>query len=191
MAERRTEDQIIDQLVYAVACAASHYGPRLNKDGIASVRAAMRKLRPWWCDATFTCDMLEDDAHIDFDKRILWPDNWRKLEFFKTLAWYTDDQDDDLFYVNVTGPQALRYEIVRFVEKYNRNPIYLVTNVNGFPKFIMPDWQKIFIPNSNPIFVKNGYVGTIQLGCGLDDLSICTDGLFPPEDRFVLSDYLC
>jgi hypothetical protein len=76
----RTHAQILDEIVYAVACAAEHYGPGLSEDGLADLRALFNKWG-FWTDTSFRVDRCEDEPYIDFHERIIWPDGWDKLEF--------------------------------------------------------------------------------------------------------------
>ncbi len=80
MAER-TEEQILDQLVFAVAEAREHYGPGFNKAGLRYVRECLSALKPLWADATYRVDCYEDDLFIDFHHRIITPEGWDKMDF--------------------------------------------------------------------------------------------------------------
>ena len=65
MAER-TEDQVLDQVVYAVACAYRHYGPGLSEDGLRGLRALLRGFTRWTTDSSYRMDVHEDDPQADF-----------------------------------------------------------------------------------------------------------------------------
>jgi hypothetical protein len=84
MAER-TNEQVLDQLVYAVACAYRHYGPGLSPEGLMSLRAKLGEDGKWFTDASYRCDVYEDDEHVDFHTRILWPREWDKLDYQETV----------------------------------------------------------------------------------------------------------
>lgn len=66
MARDRTKDEILDQLVYAVACVARHYGPGLSAEGLADIRQKL-SLDNWWCDSTWRVDTLEGPGEPDPD----------------------------------------------------------------------------------------------------------------------------
>lgn len=66
MARTRTKDEILDQLIYAIACVARHYGPGLSADGLKHYRDLLAR-DDWWCDATWTCDVLEDEEEPNPD----------------------------------------------------------------------------------------------------------------------------
>ena len=82
MAER-THDQILDEIVHAVACLAGHYGPGLNERGLKAVRASLDQ-HLWFTDACFHVDCREDDPYIDFHQRIIWPDGWDQFDTLQT-----------------------------------------------------------------------------------------------------------
>ena len=74
MAER-TEEQILDEAVYAVACVARHYGPGFNERGLAHVRELLSQVN-FSTDSCFRVDVYEDDEFVDFHQRIVWPEDW-------------------------------------------------------------------------------------------------------------------
>jgi hypothetical protein len=78
----RTHDEILDEMVHAVACVVSHYGPNLNAAGLAWVRERLDFC--WYTDASFRLDMEEDDPYIDFHQRITWPDGWDQFDTLQT-----------------------------------------------------------------------------------------------------------
>ena len=78
MAER-SEDQILDQVVYAVLCAYQHYGPGFSEEGKIELRELLSKFTVWSMDASYKCDVCEDDPYVDFSNRIIWPDGWKKI----------------------------------------------------------------------------------------------------------------
>lgn len=82
MAER-THDQILDEMVHAVACVAQHYGPGLNESGLKMIRDSLNCLN-WHTDSCFRVDCYEDDPYIDFHQRILWPDGWAQFDTLQT-----------------------------------------------------------------------------------------------------------
>lgn len=82
MAER-THEQILDEVVHAVACVARHYGPGLNEAGLKEVRDNLNTI-PWFTDACFIVDCREDDPYIDFHQRIFWPDGWDQFDILQT-----------------------------------------------------------------------------------------------------------
>lgn len=65
MARNRTNEEIVDQLVYAVACVARHYGSGLSAEGLASVRKALEAEGPWNCDSGWRVDTMEQDYYGD------------------------------------------------------------------------------------------------------------------------------
>lgn len=79
----RTRNQILNQAVYAVACVARHYGPGFNDNGLQEVRELLSEM-PWDTDSSFRVDRQEDDPFIDFHQRIIWPEDWDKLEIEQT-----------------------------------------------------------------------------------------------------------
>ncbi len=79
---KRTHEQVLDEIVHAVACAAHHYGPRLNESGLALVRERLTDFK-FYTDACFCVDRQEDAQFIDFHQRIICPDGW-DLDTFQT-----------------------------------------------------------------------------------------------------------
>jgi hypothetical protein len=65
MARDRTHDEIVDQLVYAAACVARHYGPGLSADGLQAMRKSLDAEGPWWCDSTWRVDVQEPNYYGD------------------------------------------------------------------------------------------------------------------------------
>lgn len=74
MAER-TDEQLLDELVYAVASVVRHYGPGYNENGLKNIRKklSMIDIRT---DASYRVDMYDDDQFADFHQRIVNPDGW-------------------------------------------------------------------------------------------------------------------
>ncbi len=66
----RTHEQILDEMVHAVACVARHYGPGLNQSGLTHIRELLSQ-EHWFTDTCYRLDVLEDDPHVDFHHRIL------------------------------------------------------------------------------------------------------------------------
>ena len=81
MAER-THDQILDEMVHAVACVARHYGDKLNESDLKLIRDRLNL--NWYTDAGFSTDCRESDFYIDFHQRIIWPDGWDVLNTIQT-----------------------------------------------------------------------------------------------------------
>jgi hypothetical protein len=79
----RTSEQILDEMVHAVACVARHYGPGLNERGLAWVRSQLA-CSSWSTDACYIVDCRESDPHIDFHTRIIWPDGWDTFDTLQT-----------------------------------------------------------------------------------------------------------
>ena len=73
----RTQDQILDEMVHAVACVARHYGDRLRESDLKLIRDRLDL--NWYTDAGFSGDCRESDRYIDFHQRIIWPDGWDRL----------------------------------------------------------------------------------------------------------------
>ena len=92
MAER-SEDQILDQAVYAVACVARHYGPGLNEYGLAHLRECLSKL-VIFTDACYTVDVYDDDPYADFSSRIVWPSGWDKMDYDETMARMREGENE-------------------------------------------------------------------------------------------------
>ena len=80
---QRTHDQILDEMVHAIACVARHYGPGLNERGLTWVRNKLGE-RPWYTDACYSVDCWESDPYIDFHSRIINPDGWDKFDTLQT-----------------------------------------------------------------------------------------------------------
>jgi hypothetical protein len=80
---QRTHEQILDEVVHAVACVAQHYGPELNERGLAWVRSQLGE-RPWFTDACYQVDCREIDLHIDFHTRIINPNGWDRFDTLQT-----------------------------------------------------------------------------------------------------------
>lgn len=76
----RTKEQILDQAVYALQCVSCHYGSAFNEDGLQELRSLLAKM-PWYVDSGYICDVYEDDPNADFASRIIWPNDWIKLDF--------------------------------------------------------------------------------------------------------------
>ena len=79
----RTHEQILDQLVYAVACAYKHYGPELSAEGLVDLRQKLGD--HWFTDSGYTCDVYDDDPYVDFYARIIQPSGWKVLDFKETI----------------------------------------------------------------------------------------------------------
>lgn len=77
MARDRTHDEILDQMVYAVACVAYHYGPGLSGAGLRWVRKQLDREPQgdpgWWCDSSWRVD-IPDGEELDFCPEKLPPD---------------------------------------------------------------------------------------------------------------------
>lgn len=67
MARDRTNDEILDQAVYAVACVAHHYGPGFSAEGLADVRRLLTELGPWGCDSSWRVDIPEGEGEPNPD----------------------------------------------------------------------------------------------------------------------------
>ena len=80
MAER-THDQILDEMVHAVACVAWHYGPGLNESGLKEIRDCLNLQNT---DACYSVDCREDDPYVDFHQRIIWLDDWDQFDTLQT-----------------------------------------------------------------------------------------------------------
>lgn len=64
MARRRTDEEILDQMVYAVACVLRHYGPGYLAEGLKAVRESLKDHKTH-CDTCFTVDFEEPaDFHV-------------------------------------------------------------------------------------------------------------------------------
>ena len=72
MARERTDEEILDQLVYAVACVARHYGSGLSAEGLFNVRRKLAEDK-WYCDTTWRVDVLEglSEPNPDFYPSVL------------------------------------------------------------------------------------------------------------------------
>jgi len=75
----RTKEQLEDQFVYAVACVMQHYGPGLSQEGLQEVREFAKKMN-LHTDSTFNVDREEGDKFLDFHERIIWPEQWWRIE---------------------------------------------------------------------------------------------------------------
>jgi hypothetical protein len=83
----RNTDQLMDELVYAVACVVNHYGPMFNESGLEWLRKTLEPLRHHlWCDACYTVDVYPGDEYEDFHQRIIWPPGWDTISFSETQA---------------------------------------------------------------------------------------------------------
>lgn len=85
MARDRSKDEILDQLVYAVAAVARHYGPGLSTEGLRDIRKKLDE-DDWWCDARWRVDVLEggDDGNPDFCPSVI-PNDYYGLDFEETI----------------------------------------------------------------------------------------------------------
>lgn len=91
----RTPEQILDEAVYAVTCVHDHYGPGLNEHGLRELRKLLATHK-YFCDSGFICDVYEDDPHVDFHTRIIWPNHtYHKLQFKDIVAISKSSEDDD------------------------------------------------------------------------------------------------
>lgn len=72
MARDRSKDEIVDQMLFAVACVANHYGPALSPGGLVGVREQLAS-HNWWCDAEWRTATLEggQDGNPDFCPQVL------------------------------------------------------------------------------------------------------------------------
>jgi hypothetical protein len=73
MARERTHDEIVDEMVWVVACVARHYGPGLSTDGLVALRKTLSRFNNWYCDSTWRVDIPEGeerDFHELFDGQI-------------------------------------------------------------------------------------------------------------------------
>lgn len=90
----RTQDQLIDQMTYALACVYQHYGPGLNSDGLKDLRLEMTQLfskNKLFLDASYRTDVNENDPYVDFDQRILKPNGWYNISFDEFKQELNDD----------------------------------------------------------------------------------------------------
>jgi len=73
MATGRSHDEILDQMIFAVACVANHYGPALNADGLAEIRKLLGDSQQWWCGSHWLVDVLEggEDGNPDFCPKVI------------------------------------------------------------------------------------------------------------------------
>lgn len=76
----RTQEQVLDEAVYAVACVAWHYGPGLSKIGLQEMRKLLKSFN-FHTDSCFRVDVQEDEKHVDFRSRIIWPDGRDVLDY--------------------------------------------------------------------------------------------------------------
>lgn len=80
---KRSSEQVIDEIMYAIQCAVYHYGPELSEEGMTELRKALTKQIGGRTDATFAL-REEDERFIDFHERIIWPAGWTKIEISKS-----------------------------------------------------------------------------------------------------------
>lgn len=79
----RTRDEILDQAVYTVACVAHHYGPGYSDDGLQVLRESLDRLI--FCTDVSFRERYDHEPYIDFVSRIIWPEDWDKLDFEETV----------------------------------------------------------------------------------------------------------
>lgn len=70
----RTRSEILDEIVYAVQCAYTHYGPSLSRKSLSEIRIFLEVNFPPWTDASYLVDVEDDDKFVDFHNRIQWED---------------------------------------------------------------------------------------------------------------------
>ena len=89
----RTEEQVLDEVVYAVACVAQHYGPGLSEIGLQEMRKLLESFN-FHTDASFRVDVQEDDEDpVDFRSRIIWPHGWNVLDHDNVIAESKSDEN--------------------------------------------------------------------------------------------------
>ncbi len=95
MARDRSKEEILDQMVWAVACVARHYGPGLSASGLRGLRQELASSGPYWCDGEWRSDVLEGgkDGNPDFCPAILKPD-FAGLNFDETVKRSKTGEED-------------------------------------------------------------------------------------------------
>lgn len=88
----RTQEQVLNEVVYAVACAAQHYGPGLSEIGLREVRKLLEDFN-FHTDASFRVDVSEDENHVDFRSRIIWPDGWDVIDYNNVIEESKSDEN--------------------------------------------------------------------------------------------------
>lgn len=88
----RTPEQVLDEVVYAMACVAQHYGPGLSKIGLQEMRKLLKSFN-FHTDASFRVDVQEDEKHVDFRSRIIWPHGWDVIDYDNVIAESKSDED--------------------------------------------------------------------------------------------------
>ena len=88
----RTQDQVLDEAVYAMACVSEHYGPGLSKIGLQEMRKLLKSFN-FHTDACFRIDVSEDDEHVDFRLRIIWPHGWDILDYNNVIEESKSDKN--------------------------------------------------------------------------------------------------
>lgn len=73
----RSKEQILDEVIYAINCVSYHYGPCFNQEGLKDLREKLKDI-DFWADAEYM-GRYEDEDFIDFHERIIWPENWVKI----------------------------------------------------------------------------------------------------------------
>lgn len=88
----RTQDQILDEMMYAVACVSRHYGPGLSKIGLQEMRKLIESFN-FHTDSSFRVDVSEDEEYVDFRSRIIWPDEWDVIDYNNIIEDSKSDEN--------------------------------------------------------------------------------------------------
>ncbi len=96
MARNRSPDEILDQVVYAVACVARHYGPGLSAEGLKWVRDQLQSDTTWVCDSTWRVDTQEGDGdpNPDFHPLVLDEDDPPYFTFEEVVQQSRTGEDE-------------------------------------------------------------------------------------------------
>ena len=77
----KTSEEILNEVVFAVACVARHYGSGLSETGLQDLRKLLNGFIKWTTDTCYRCDVYEEDEYVDFHERIIVPKDWDDLNF--------------------------------------------------------------------------------------------------------------
>jgi hypothetical protein len=96
MARNRSQEEILNQVMYAIAAVVAHYGPGYNAEGLHELRQMIAGSETFFCDSEWRVDVIEDkqSPNPDFCPSII-PDGTSGLNFATVVKKSLTGEDSD------------------------------------------------------------------------------------------------